>query len=42
MKKVYGLKEVLIPEPDQLGKQDNQVPKNNIFMTNDFYRPDEN
>lgn len=42
MKKVYGLKEVLIPEPDQLGELDNSNPKNNIFMSNDFYRPDEN
>jgi len=38
----YGLKEVMIPEEDQLGEADSKDAKNNIFMTPDFYRPDEN
>jgi hypothetical protein len=42
MDKKYGLKEVMIPENDQLGEMDRKDAKNNIFMTPDFYRPNEN
>ena len=40
MKEVYGLKEVLIPEDDQIS-DDESGAKNNIFMSHHFYRPDE-
>lgn len=40
MKEVYGLKEVFIPEDDQISDDDSGA-KNNIFMSHHFYRPDE-
>lgn len=42
MKETYGLKEVMIPENDFYGEIENPNAKSNIFMTKDFYRPDEN
>ena len=40
MKERYGLKEVMIPEQQDLKADDDPSPKNNIFMTKDLYRPD--
>ena len=39
MVKKYGLKEVLIPDDDELGPADSKTAKSNIFMTPDFIDP---
>ena len=41
MKEVYGLKEIMIPEDDQMSEKDTSSAKNNIFMSHQFYRPDD-
>lgn len=40
MRDFYGLKEVMIPENQDLKEGEDKEAKNNIFMTKDFYRPD--
>ena len=35
----YGLKEVLIPENDDIDEDYHHLPKNNIFMSPDFHTP---
>ena len=40
MRDRYGLKEVMIPEQQDLKADDDPSAKSNIFMTKDFYRPD--
>ena len=40
MKETYKLKEILIPEDKHLEEEYRQLPKNNIFMSEEFYTPD--
>lgn len=40
MRDVYGLREVFIPEQEDMTEADEKDAKSNIFMTKDFHRPD--
>ena len=40
MKETYKLKEILIPEDKHLEEEYRHLPKNNIFMSEEFYTPD--